>query len=245
MNQNTLLVAGGLAAVLAVLAYRPAYRAAVSRPGSVSVPIPGETVTGSKTPVNIAVPLPAGAAGQTFLPIRNAKPNATVFLDAAYRAGYPDKFGNVTEKGCLGYWHTGVDMNGPGACSADQGDPLHAVRDGVVVFAGTGSGSWGWIVVLEVNVNGKTYWIRYGHVQHTGKTGATVKVKRGDVVKARQVIGFIGKGAWRCAHLHLDVFHTKPARWDWWPTFNGTQAEVTRYCTDPAAWFKALKAVNP
>lgn len=204
-------------------------------------------MTGSQTPAGVAVQLPSGPDGNsaTYIPVRNAKrPNATVFLDALYRAGYP-KNGVPTEPALRGYWHTGIDVNGPGACSDDQGDPLFAVRDGVVEYVGPGGGSWGNIVILRVVVRGKTYWARYGHVQWTGKQGAKSALKAGQVVRARDVLAFIGRGAWPCAHLHFDVFHTKPPSWGWWPRRDGPQSEVTAYCTDPAEWLRVLGAVNP
>lgn len=192
--------------------------------------------------------LPGGASGLTYWPLRGMKtPHATAFLDSGYFRGYPNLKGEVTEPALKGYWHTGVDMNGPGACNSDKGDALYAIRDGVIEWQGNGGGSWGKVVVLRVVVDGKTYWCRYGHVQNTAapKSQHAVQVVAGQSVRAREVIAFIGSGSWKCAHLHFDVFHTRPPSWGWWPTRNGSQSEVTRYCTDPDAFLRRLRAVSP
>lgn len=242
-DPHTLALGGLLALLVAATAYRTtrATNAGTVRIGA----IPGETMTNA-TGAAVPIILPGGASGRTVYPIRNRKtPNATGFLDRGYFAGYPNAAGVAQNPELRGYWHTGVDMNGPGACSADQGDALYAVRDGVVEFVGQGGGSWGLLVVLRVNVDGTPYWVRYGHVQETGKNGGKANIKTGQTVKAGQIIGYIGRGSWPCAHLHLDVMHTRPPLWGWWPLRNAQPASVTKYCTDPEAWLRRLNAVNP
>ena len=136
-----LLLAGVLAGALGVLSFRSTR---ATTPG-VRVLV-GDTVTGSNS-TGVPVVLPGGASGRTVWPLRGMKqPHATVFLDPAYFAGYPNSAGQPTQPALKGYWHTGTDMNGPGACSADQGDPVHAVRDGVIEWVGNGGGSWGLVI---------------------------------------------------------------------------------------------------
>ncbi|MEF2280381.1 hypothetical protein V3W47_18970 [Deinococcus sp. YIM 134068] len=184
----------------------------------------------------------------TYWPLRGVKtPHATTFLDSGYFAGYPNSAGLPTQPALKGYRHTGTDMNGPGACNSDEGDALYTVRECQVEFASYAqNGTWGPVIVLEVFVEGRFWWVRYGHVNATSKkTGATVKVVKGQKLTARQVLGFVGRGSWPCAHLHIDVFHAKPPSWLWWPTRYGAAAEVTKYCTDPDAWLRRLQAVSP
>lgn len=181
--------------------------------------------TPTPTPPSSGVP----AAGRIYFPIRNHKrPHAVTFLDPGYRAGYPSG-GRITSPGTLGFWHTGIDMNGPGACDADLGAAVYAMTDGVVRFAGNGGGSWGGVIVIEHVINGKRYWTRYGHV-------IGIRVRVGQIVKGGAQIAQIGKGAWACAHLHFDTFHTAPpaGNWAWWPTKNGPQSQVTALLQDPA-----------
>lgn len=229
-----------LAGLLLLLVGASQYRVIVGQIGLI-VPLP----TGDGT---VNVPLPAGPSGKTFLPLqRTQRPNATDFLDPAYHAGYAPRYET------RGMWHTGVDMNGPNVapngCNADKGNPVHAVRDGVIVYAGDGGGMWGPIIVQKVMVEGVPYWVRYAHVQSTVKGfSKPVFPRTGDTVKAGQVIAGIGQGnprnPWPCAHLHLDIFYKTPPRWGWWVTTGGPTSEVTNLFTEPMAWFARLGAVE-
>lgn len=110
--------------------------------------------------------------------------------------------------------HTGADLNKSGGAAADAGAPVYAIADGKVTFAGTGSGSWGKIIVLEHPdalvplPNGETrrqpVYSRYGHVSND------MRVKTGDVVTRGQLIGHIGlmAGATSGWHLHFDISYT-------------------------------------
>lgn len=247
-------LAGILTVFLGAITYKSIKAVGTSGTGTVVVRV-GDNSTGGVS-ASVPITLPGGPTpnSKTYWPLRNFKtPHATVFLDKGYFAGYPNSAGQPTNKAVKGYWHTGTDMNGPGACCADQGDPIYAIRDGVVEWTGIGAGAWGRLFVYRVNIEGRTYWIRCGHVQQTGKTGGKVAPPIGSAIKGGQVVAFIGRGGqdsqghyyWDCAHLHIDVFHTKPPRWDWWPTRYGDPAEVTAYCTDPVAFLKRLQAVTP
>lgn len=193
----------------------------------------GGTFTGSPS-----IPL---TSNRTVYPMRNRKVDVdVVFLDKNYYAG---TYGANVK----GYWHTGVDYNGRGGKNTDLGDPLFAIRDGVIEFVDVGGGTWGNVVVLRFQVNGKTYWARYGHVRYTNLQGQAHKPVVGQAVKAGALVAYVGQGANNqfYAHLHFDIFHTKPPHWGWWPTRYGSQAEVTRYCEDPQTFLKALGAVEP
>ena len=93
------------------------------------------------------------------------------------------------EYGLWANYHTGLDFNG------EDGDPIHAIANGVVTFAGF-DGSYGnkTVVTLE---DGTEIW--YCH-----QTDQYVSV--GDVVTGNEVIGTIGStGHVTGSHLHVEV----------------------------------------
>lgn len=166
-------------------------------------------------------------SGRYFWPINPRKPRPDVrFLDPDYYRGIP---GLVPP----GYWHTGIDLNGPGGGDTDCGQPVHAMTDGRVVFAGRLPGVWGNVVVIWHPH--AAVWTRYGHLRD-------ILVRRGDVVPAGAQIGTIGKmtiGGY--CHLHFDVFTRQPPAseglWGFFPR-GGEEArqKVLTYCTDPQAF---------
>ncbi|MFB9994484.1 M23 family metallopeptidase [Deinococcus oregonensis] len=228
---------GFLAAFLAFLVGGTAYQSTrrtevpINKPTSTPKPV---TIT-PPTPVISFTP-PASSSSRTVWPLRSFKSvHASTFLDPEYFRS-------------RGYWHTGIDMNGPNGYDTDQGDSVYAIRDGKIVWVGVGMGDWGNMVIQEFQVNGKTYWAQYAHVQYTGKNGQAFKPTVGMQVKAGALVAFVGKGnakppMW--AHLHLTIFHTKPPRWDFWPKKGGVPSEVTAFCTDADAFLRRLGAVMP
>lgn len=87
--------------------------------------------------------------------------------------------------------HTGVDFSGK------RGDPIHAVADGVVSFAGMHFG-YGYMVEID---HGNGYRTRYAHNSEN-------LVKVGEVVKAQQRIAKMGAtGRATGVHLHFEVWH--------------------------------------
>jgi hypothetical protein len=93
------------------------------------------------------------------------------------------------EYGLWANYHTGLDFNG------ENGDPIHAIANGVVTFAGF-DGSYGnkTVVTLE---DGTEIW--YCH-----QTDQYVTV--GDVVTGNDVIGTVGStGHVTGSHLHVEV----------------------------------------
>ena len=67
--------------------------------------------------------------------------------------------------------------------SGDEGDPVYAVCDGTISFAGYDSSGWGNKIILSA---GNDVYIMYGHLKE-------FKVKEGDLVSKGDVIAFIGK----------------------------------------------------
>lgn len=123
----------------------------------------------------------------------------------------------------LGY-HTGADLNLITAADADKNAPVYAVADGVVIFAGQGSGKWGKIAVVEhpdalvTLPNGQTrrqvVYSRYGHLTDN------ILVKKGDAILRGQQVGNIGLalGVTSGWHLHFDIAYsdrlkTNPSHW--------------------------------
>ncbi|WP_170219277.1 M23 family metallopeptidase [Nocardioides litoris] len=94
--------------------------------------------------------------------------------------------------GQYGLWassHTGLDFNG------ENGDPIHAIANGVVTFVGY-DGSYGnkTVVTLE---DGTEIWYAHQTTQY---------VSVGDVVTGNEVIGTVGStGNVTGSHLHVEV----------------------------------------
>ena len=94
--------------------------------------------------------------------------------------------------GQYGLWatyHTGLDFNG------EDGDPIHAVANGIVTFVGY-DGAYGnkTVVTLE---DGTEIWYAHQTTQY---------VSVGDVVTGDEVIGTVGStGNVTGSHLHLEV----------------------------------------
>ena len=94
--------------------------------------------------------------------------------------------------GDYGLWanyHTGLDFNG------NTGDPIKAVADGVVTFAGY-DGSYGNKTVVTLD-DGTEIWFCHQTTQY---------VAEGDAVRAGEVIGTVGAtGNVTGSHLHVEV----------------------------------------
>lgn len=141
---------------------------------------------------------------------------------------HPMKTGTYTRSSGFGpRWgtiHRGVDYAAP------IGTPIYAAADGVVVQGkdraqGSVSGFGSWIWIDAQHSCGKDF--IYGHVHHPG-----ILVKRGDRVRAGQLIGVVGnEGQSTGPHLHFEVW-TSPGR------TGGT-------AIDPEAWLTRAKAVEP
>jgi murein DD-endopeptidase MepM/ murein hydrolase activator NlpD len=178
--------------------------------------------------------LPEGS--RVFWPISPRKPVTVGFCDLEYRQGIKDASGNFVL--LPGYWHCGIDLNGPGAGDADLGQPIHAMAEGVVTYAGDlGGGSWGLGVVVFHERLG--VWTRYAHCDR-------VTVRTGQTLEAGQVVGTIGKGKRGrfLAHLHFDVFYRPLPYPSWFPARFGKKTEVTAFCVDPVAFLEKFNAAS-
>lgn len=125
--------------------------------------------------------LSSNMAASRFLPSRSPTNSPIITSSFGLRA---DPFG------AGGQFHKGIDF------SADYGDPVFAVADGVVSFAGvrTGYGN-----VIEVD-HGNGYVTRYAH------NSALIK-QVGDLVRKGQAVAKAGStGRSTGVHVHLEVW---------------------------------------
>lgn len=96
--------------------------------------------------------------------------------------------------------HTGDDLNGIGGMNTDLGDPVYAAADGLVVYSGIPSPSWGRVLVLSHRLpDGKAFQTMYAHLQR-------IDVPLGSLVGRGQTIGAVGgaEGIYP-AHLHYEI----------------------------------------
>lgn len=108
------------------------------------------------------------------------------------------KFWEMNEK--RGGHHTGDDLNGIGGMNTDLGDPVFAVGDGLVVYAGEPSPGWGKIVVLaHRDPEGKPIHTMYAHLHE-------IKTKINNLIARGEMIGTVGTGNDHYpAHLHFEA----------------------------------------
>src|SRR5262245_12969613 len=159
------------------------------------------------------------------------------FGDPDGKGSYTDK---VTGKTYTGWYvatrfaekysmgiHTGEDWNGAGGGDTDLGQDVFAVANGRVVFAENCGRLWGNVVIVAhvfyENHQRRNIRSLYAHLQ-------TIKVRRGEEVKRRQLIATVGQDPDKTfnAHLHLEL------RWDetlaptYWPSSNGKDEKWMR-----------------
>ncbi len=128
-------------------------------------------------------------------------------LPVATRFDFP--LGN--ENGALAYnaqpftqnKHLGDDLNGIGGENSDLGDPIYAVADGRVLFAGEGGPGWGKIVILlhAISENGARTYVQsyYAHCE-------SILVQAGQMIARGQQIATVGTADGRYfAHLHFEM----------------------------------------
>lgn len=120
----------------------------------------------------------------------------------------PERFGyeylDVVKKNGIFYcYHPGVDFNCGVDAWGDEGEPIHAIADGVVVFAGWATG-WGNLLVIKHPQ--LDLYTRHGHL-------LDITVKVGDKVTEGQITSHLGNtGNSSAPHLHFDM-PRKEIRW--------------------------------
>jgi len=93
----------------------------------------------------------------------------------------------------------GDRVGGIGGGDTDLSDPVRAVGNGLVLFAGEGGPEWGKVVVLGHRLeDGRMVQSFYGML-------GSIRVPRGDVVARGAVLGTLGKaGGQQAAQLHFE-----------------------------------------
>lgn len=137
------------------------------------------------------------------------------------------KYWEMNEK--RGGHHSGDDLNGIGGKNTDLGDPVFAAADGLVVFAGEPSSSWGNIVILaHRGPEGKPLHTMYAHLHE-------IKASLGRLVARGEKIGTVGTAnGHHPAHLHFEARITGGV------DIGGGYGEVPLNRLDPAAVVAAL-----
>lgn len=138
----------------------------------------------------------------------------------------------------IGDQHPGADINGNGGGDTDLGAPVYAVSDGVVVDA-QHYRVWGNIV--KIYHPHEKVWSVYAHLKD-------VKVKVGQKVSGRTLIGTIGKGDKNVylAHLHFEI-RTSDFDTPFWPSSKYGRGKpcidfINQHYKDPIKFLISKKA---
>lgn len=137
----------------------------------------------------------------------------------------------------VGYgWHTGIDyiMNRK---DRGLGEPLYAIADGVVLDSTPILSKWGYGHMLLIDHPQLGVQSRYGHLQQKST------LKKGDTVKAGQLVARMGMSGTDNVHLHFDIIQRALP----WPRYCPKEDKVAteRHFTDPVKFFQKHAAKNP
>lgn len=99
-----------------------------------------------------------------------------------------------------GGFHSGDDLNGIGGQNSDLGDPVYAVANGLVIYAGKPSDGWGNVIILAHRAkDGNYYHSMYAHLNES-------HVYQEQQIARGQQIGTVGSAGGRyLAHLHFEM----------------------------------------
>ena len=145
-------------------------------------PVAAPATATTAPPVVAAAPVPAPRPAAAPRPARAPTPGARV---TSWR--WPSS-GSVTRRYSSSV-HKGIDIGG------NRGDPVYAVADGTVVYAGTGIVGFGELIILKHN---DIYISAYGH-------NSRLLVREGDVVGVGQSIAEKGSSGTDTVKLHFEI----------------------------------------
>jgi len=99
--------------------------------------------------------------------------------------------------------HTGDDLNGIGGRNSDLGDPVYAIADGIVVFAGNYSPGWGNVLIIahRIERDGSEVILQsfYAHLEK-------IEVSVDRVISRGDIVGRAGNAEGQyLAHLHFEL----------------------------------------
>ncbi len=96
-----------------------------------------------------------------------------------------------------GQYHLGEDWNWNSG-DDDCGLPITASKEGTVIYADIGGGTWGNVVIVDHALPSGHFESLYGHLQD-------VFVTPGQIIEKGQQIGTCGKGGTESCHLHWEI----------------------------------------
>lgn len=137
-------------------------------------------------------------------------------------------------------WHTGIDLI---ADRPDRGlgEPVFAIADGVVVDSSDTLSVVGYGNLVYLQHPQLGVFSRYAHLQRR-------TVKNGQVVRAGQVIGYLGKSGTDNVHLHFDLPSAALPNPRWWPGPSddvNARKRVQLAFEDPTWWLFEHQAKDP
>lgn len=142
---------------------------------------------------SIISPIKPSLSGDEFIPLKRAN-------HFNFPVGPPDAEGYYNAQPFGKNNHLGDDWNAITGGNTDLGDPIHAVGNGVVVFAEDLGGGWGNVIrIIHHLVDGSYVESLYAHCDE-------ISVEVGDQVEIGMQIGTIGDAQGQYyAHLHFEI----------------------------------------
>ncbi len=161
--------------------------------------------------------------------LRFDPPMGTEHGGSAYNA---QKYWEMNEK--RGGLHTGDDLNGIGGMNTDLGDPVFAIANGLVLYAGEPSPGWGkMVVVAHKTSDSKTLHSMYAHLDR-------IDVAPGALIPRGGKLGTVGTAnGYYPAHLHFEMRTSDHV------DIGGGYLSVSLNHLDPSATVASLRNAAP
>jgi hypothetical protein len=135
--------------------------------------------------------------------------------------------------------HPGEDWNGGGGGNTDLGQPVYAVANGKVVFADDCGRSAANVVIIQ-----HVYYENHQkkRIRSVYKLLKDIHVKKGQLVRRRQIVGTIGqdRGKSFLAHLHIELRYDETLAPNFWPTGSRQSIKwIREHYADPSAFIRS------